>query len=207
MMRLRLSVLALFSLVTFSAEALADPRQDVLSAVAHCATLKDDHARLACYDAVAPKVDEALKAPALPSQVAGGAAPASGGQESESWFGLPNIFGGNGRPPQTTPEQFGNDRLPPPPPPPPKPGEPAPPLPQVIDSIAAVVTDFAFHLDGRFTIFLDNGQIWQQLQGDVDKAHFRKSSPNKVVISRGLMGSYNLVLNDEGSTFKVKRIK
>lgn len=188
--------------VGIATPTVAGPKEDALSAVAHCATLKDDHARLACYDAVAPKVNEALAAPEQPAQVA--QTPPQG--QGESWFGLPNIFGGNGRPPQTTSAEFGNDRLPPPPPPPPKPGEPAPPAPVIIDSIAAVVTDFAFHLDGRFTIFLDNGQIWQQLQGDVDKAHFRKSS-NKVVISRGLMGSYNLVLNDEGSTFKVKRIK
>lgn len=188
---------ALIAAACFSSSAAAGPREDVLSAVAHCATLSDDHARLTCYDAVAPKAQEVLKE--APPEVA------QTPQQSESWFGLPSIFGGNGRPPQTTPEQFGNDRLPPPPPPQVKPGE-SPPLPVMIDSIAAAVTDFAFHLDGRFTVFLDNGQIWQQLQGDVDKAHFHKEG-NKVVISRGVMGSYNLVLNDEGSTFKVKRMK
>ena len=184
-----------------STPALAGPRDDALDAVAKCANLADDHARLACYDAAAPKVKDALSAPSTP-QVA------QTPKEQESWFGLPNIFGGNGKPPQTTPEQFGNESVPTPPPPPPKPGEPpAPPAPPIIDSIAAVVTDFAYHLDGRFTIFLDNGQIWQQQQGDTDKARFKKHGPNKVVISRGLLGSYNLVINDEGNVFRVKRVK
>ena len=181
--------------------ASAGPRDDALESVAKCASLTDDHARLVCYDAAAAKVKDALSAPPQP-QVA------QTPKEQESWFGLPNIFGGNGKPAQTTPEQFGNESIPAPPPPAPKPGEPAPPPPPpIIDSISASVTDFAFHLDGRFTVFLDNGQIWQQLQGDTDKAHFKKSAPNKVVISRGFLGSYNLVLNNEGTGFKVKRIK
>ena len=124
---------------------------------------------------------------------------------------MPNFLGGNGRPPQTTPQQFGNESVPkppPPPPPPPKPGEPPPPPPPVeIDSISADVTDYAIHPDGRFTVFLDNGQIWQQLSADSDMAHFKKNGANKVVIKRGLIGSYNLVLNDVGTSFKVKRIK
>jgi hypothetical protein len=179
-----------------TAPAQADPRDDALNAVAKCASLADAQARLACYDAAAPKVKDALSAPSPPAQA----------QQGESWFGLPTIFGGNGRSPQTTPEQFGNESLPPPPPPPPKPGEAPPPQPVIIDSISAGVSDFAFHLDGRFTVFLDNGQIWQQIPGDTDRAKFKKG-PNTVVISRGLMGSYELVLNGLGAALKVKRIK
>jgi hypothetical protein len=200
-MNLRFCAAAAALCLGITVAASAGPREDALQAVAKCAGLADDHARLACYDAAAPKVKDALSAPSEP-QVA------QTPKEQESWFGLPNIFGGNGRPPQTTPQQFGNESLPKPPPPPPKPGEPPPPPPPPeIDSISAAVSDYAFHLDGRFTVFLDNGQIWQQLPGDTDKARFKKNGPNKVVISRGFLGSYNLVLNDEGSGFKVKRIK
>ncbi len=77
----------------------------------------------------------------------------------------------------------------------------------MLDSITAGVTDFAYHLDGRFVVFLDNGQIWQQIQGDTDKAHFKKNGPNTVTISRGAFGSYGLTLNDLSESFKVKRIK
>jgi hypothetical protein len=183
--------------------AFAGPRDDALEAVAKCAVIADDHARLACYDSSAPKVKDALGAPAETP----GAATV---EQQKSWFGLPTIFGGggNGRPAQTTPKEFGNERLAPPPPPAPVPGQPAPPPPpQVIDSITAVVSDYAFNPFGRVVIFLDNGQIWQQLQGDTDVAHFRKRGPNSVTISRGLLGSYNLQVNDSAVMIKVKRLK
>lgn len=200
-MKLRVTLIVASICLGLTAPVAAAPRDDALEAIAKCASLADDHARLACYDAAAAKAKDALSAPPPPVV-------AETPKESESWFGLPNIFGGNGKPPQTTPEQFGNESVPTPPPLPPKPGEPAPPPPPpIIDSISAGVTDYAFHLDGRFTVFLDNGQIWQQLQGDTDHAHFKKKGGNKVVISRGFLGSYNLVLNDEGTGFKVKRIK
>jgi hypothetical protein len=182
--------------------AQSDVRDDALSAVAKCASLTDDHGRLACYDAAAPKVKDALAAPVPPPQVA------QTPQQSESWFGLPDIFGGNGKPAQTTPQQFGNESLPTPPPPPPKPGEPVPPAPPpIIDSITANVTDWAIHPDRRFIVFLDNGQVWQQMLGDTNVAHFEKKGPNAVVISRGYFGSYNLKLNDTGMAYKVTRIK
>lgn len=185
--------------------AFAGPREDALDAVNKCAQIADDHARLACYDAAAAQVKSALATPE--PEVA--ATP----EQQRSWFGLPDIFGGNGRQPQTTPQQFGSERLPQPAPPPPAPGQtaqaapPPPPEPQIIDSITANVTDFAYHLDGRFIVFLDNGQIWQEIEGDTDKAHFKKNGPNAVTISRGAFGSYGLTLNDLAQSFKVKRIK
>jgi hypothetical protein len=179
--------------------ALAGPQDDALTAVAKCASIADDHARLACYDAAAPQVKAATEA--IPAQVA--TVPPQQTQNGDSWFGLPDIFGG--RSAQTTPKEFGNDDLPAPPPPPPAAGQPA--SPPVIDSITAGVSDYAFNPFGHFTVFLDNGQIWQQLEGDVDVAHFSRSHPNKVTISRGALGSYELSINDQDSVFKVKRLK
>lgn len=200
-------VAAAAALLVFSmAPASAGPRDDALDAVGKCAAVADDHARLACYDAAAAQVKSALANPE--PQVA--ATP----EQQRSWFGLPDVFGGNGQAPQTTPQQFGSERLPPPPPPPAQPapaGETAaaapPPEPQIVDSITANVTDFAYHLDGRFVVFLDNGQIWQQIQGDSDKARFKKDGPNTVTISRAFLGSYALTINDLAASYKVKRIK
>lgn len=186
----------------------ADPRDDALDALAKCAAVSEDHARLACYDAAAPKLKSALAAPTPPP-----AAPTT--EQQKSWFGLSGIFGGgeNGRPPQTTPKEFGNESLPPPPPPPPPPpvpGQPAPPPPpQVIDSITAGVTDYGFSVSGRLIVFLDNGQIWRQIEGDTDSAlhTFRKNGANTVTISRGLLGGYDLRVNDHARMFKVRRVK
>ncbi|MGC9954303.1 MAG: hypothetical protein ABSD21_08495 [Rhizomicrobium sp.] len=199
-----LAVLAVFLLASFSAHAGA--ADDVVAAIAKCAALNDNTARLVCYDKIAGRSTTVEAAPqpqaAPPTQTA---AAAPGKENEESWFGLDigNWFGGGTSPArQTTPQQFGSENVPPPPA---APG--APPPPEPLDHITATVSDFAYNPFGRFIVFLDNGQIWQQLQGDTDQAHFSKHQKDQVTISRGLIGSYNLEIVGHNSLYKVKRIK
>lgn len=173
--------------------AWADDYGDVLRAMDSCAGMTDNAQRLACYDKISPQVKaEIARMPrtAPPTEA-----------EQKSWFGFDfgNLFGSEPNQ-QSTPEKFGAENLPAPPP---KPGEAPPPEP--IDSISAKVTDFAFTPFGKFIVFLDDGQVWRQLEGDTDKANFSKN--DKVTISRGLIGSYNLVIDGSVKTFKVKRVK
>jgi len=56
-------------------------------------------------------------------------------------------------------------------------------------------------------VFLDGGQVWKQIGGEADVANFKKSGGNTVQISRGVLGSYNMQINDSNKVFKVKRIK
>ena len=163
-----------------------------------CAAIGDDKARLACYDALSPRVKEALATPpaALDHE------PTK--QEQESWFGFDfnNLFGG-GSTEATTPEQFGKERTP----------EAVAKRDEArareaIDSITAGVTDVAFTPFGRFIVFLNNGQVWRQIEGDSDKAHFNgKPSDNTVTIALGAFGSYNLRINDSNHAYKVMRVK
>jgi hypothetical protein len=189
----------------FAVPALAADQHEVLEGLGKCAALTDDKARLACYDALAPQVKDALSAP--PAAVASTQPSAPPTEEQQkSWFGF-DVGGLFGTAPaqQTTPQQFGSDKLPAPPPPPPgtTPAQPPP-----IDSIAASVTDYAVNPFGKFIVFLDNGQVWRQEQGDSDRAQFRKNpKDNKVAISRGFLGSYNLTLNDSDKVYKVTRVK
>jgi hypothetical protein len=178
--------------------ALADPREDVLQAMNKCAAIAADHERLTCYDGLKPQLQAALAAPP-PQQVAQ--------KDDSSWFGLDHLFGG-GQAPQTQPKQFGSERLPPT-----EQAKVNPPpanVPEIkeIDSITAVVTDYALTPTGRFIVFLDNDQVWQQIEGDTMKAHFKKNpKDNTVTISRAFLGSYALKLNDLNQIFKVKRVK
>jgi hypothetical protein len=175
--------------------ANAGPNEDLVAGMAKCAAVTDNSARLACYDALAPQVKAAQAQPPAPAV------------DNRAWYDPSRIFGTSPSQ-QTRPEQFGGENLAPPPPPPPKAGEaPPPPEPEAIASITAKVTDFAFNPFGRFVVFLDNGQIWQQIEGDTDQAHFRKNGGDTVTISRGMLGSYNLRVNDTGLAFKVRRIK
>jgi hypothetical protein len=195
------------SLVAFgllAAPAAAGPRDDVLDAMNKCVAITDNTARLACYDALQPQLQAALSAP---PPVAAVAPPQQTAQDQgTSLFGL-HLWGGET--PQTKPSEFGNDHLPAE-----KRAEAAPaaaaPVPQIqeIDSITMKLTDYATTASGRFIVFLDNGQVWQQVEGDTAKARFMKpASANTVTITRAFMGSYALRLNDLNATFKVKRMK
>src|SRR5437588_896771 len=113
-MNFRLAAFTFAALAAVSpARAAPPPRtmapQDVLEAIGHCAAIVDKEARLACYDAVAPRVKDALAAP--PEALPRNRAPTA--EEQRSWFGfdLGSLFGSSPSQ-QTTPSQFGSDRLP-----------------------------------------------------------------------------------------------
>ena len=186
---------AIFGLVLFAPVASAQSRDDTLEAVSKCSTIIDDKLRLGCYDALVPQVRDALGTP--PQTLAHNPTQ----DEQKSWFGfdIAGLFGGDKRP-ETRPQDFGRENVEPVAP-------PTAPEMQEIDSITAGVTDYSFR-DNKFTVFLDNGQIWQQLSGDDSVARF-KSNPkdNSVRISRGFLKSYNLKVNDDNSYYKVKRLK
>lgn len=182
------------AIIFVSTGVSAGPRDDLIEGMAKCAAIADNPQRLACYDALAPQLRAAQSAPPESS-------------DNRAWYDPGRIFGVSPSA-QTTPQQFGGEALAPPPPPPARPGEPPPPTPPVsLDSITAKVTDYAYNPFGRAVVFLDNGQIWQQLEGDTDRVKFRKGETNTVVISRGALGSYNMVVNDTGSAIKMHRIK
>ncbi|MGB8601869.1 MAG: hypothetical protein WCD42_06705, partial [Rhizomicrobium sp.] len=85
------------------------------------------------------------------------------------------------------------------------------PVQQALDSISEEVKEVHYSRLGTFTVTLQNGQVWQQLNGDPDKAHFAafdgNGDPTTVTIERAILGSYNLSINGHGRIFKVKRVK
>lgn len=71
--------------------------------------------------------------------------------------------------------------------------------------IIAKVASVRINALKQFTIVLDNGQVWRQLESDTVFARMRGAETVK--ISRGFMGSYSLTIEGAWGTFKVKRIK
>jgi hypothetical protein len=177
---------------------LAEPADDLLAGLHKCAAVADDKARLACYDALAPQAQTVLATHSAPQE---SPRPATK-EEQESWFGFDvgSLFGSSPAQ-QTTPQQFGSENLP-------STRAKEETAKAELESITAGVTEYAYTPFGKFIVFLDNGQIWRQLEGDADRAYFRKAAKdNKVTIGRGLIGSYNLTLNDSSKVYKVTRVK
>jgi len=198
-MNFRRAFAALAALLALSGPVFSQTasRDDVLEAVGKCAGLAGDKERLACYDALAPRVKDALGTP--PPSLAG-RAPTK--EEQQSWFGfdISNLFGASPAQ-QTTPQQFGADKLP-------ETATKVEEAMEAVDSIAAGVKDVAFTPFGKFIVFLDNGQVWRQIEGDSEHAHFPKDLKDlKVTVERGFMGSYNLKIGDSVKIFKVTRVK
>jgi hypothetical protein len=71
----------------------------------------------------------------------------------------------------------------------------------------AGVTRFSFSRSGKFSVELDNGETWRQLESDNGFAQFKEHADNRVVISRGFWKSHDLKLNDMSAIFKVERVK
>lgn len=73
--------------------------------------------------------------------------------------------------------------------------------------LVAAVARYSLSPRGRFTVVLDNGQVWQQMDSDDGVAQFRQRGRNVVQISKGFWGSYDLRLNAANLVFKVTRVK
>jgi len=197
----RIAAAILFALLPLAAHA--DPKQDLVDGMAKCAAVNDGVARLACYDALNPQLKAAQsEAPVVAAVPASAPPPVA---DNRPWYDPGRIFGVSPRD-QTKPEQFGGENLAAPPPAPGQVAAAEPP--PSLDSITATVTDYSFNPYDKFLVVLDNGQIWQQLASDSGiKAPFHKGEKNTVTISRGFVGSYNLVVNDDSMAYKVRRLK
>jgi hypothetical protein len=78
--------------------------------------------------------------------------------------------------------------------------------PTVIEAQARMVR-YSFGANKNFTVTLENGQTWRQLDGDTGVANWRKAAATYLVIIRsGAMGSHNLTVKDAPGMFKVKRV-
>jgi hypothetical protein len=76
------------------------------------------------------------------------------------------------------------------------------------EGLTARMTSYEFNKDHLFVVTLDNGQVWQQIEGDDSLANWSKSPRDyRVVISRGMFGSYNFRVLKNGGLFKVRRVR
>ena len=146
-----------------------------------CSEIADSVERLKCFDAAVPRAKSALTAPT----------PQVKEKSLLDWFGVAR------QPkPVTKPEEFGKP-------------EPEPAPEEEINELRATVVEFARTSRRMRALFvLDNGQVWRQLDGDT--ADVRDPPPDttmKVTIERGVLRSYNLMIDGRNGIIKVSRLK
>jgi hypothetical protein len=93
------------------------------------------------------------------------------------------------------PSGLGSERLP-------RVASAAPKAPQ---QMIAGVASVSYDGRGRFTITLDNGQVWRQLDGDT--ALLKGTRFPAVRISRGALGSYDLNIVGRNASYRVSRVQ
>jgi len=210
-----MKAIAFAALFLLPAAALADPRDDALSAVLRCSGMSDKAQRLACYDSAAVRVPGALHAaPAaaapMPAPVAITSAPPAPGvpppvrhvRKSEGFFA--KLFGPEGpkREAQRTVAEFGSESIA-------NGGARAYPLAMdgdTIDAFSARLANYDLS-SGQLIVTLDNGQVWRQVAGD-PLGHLQYAAIHYVAtISRGGSGAYGMKLTGMSRTLPVRRLR
>lgn len=76
-----------------------------------------------------------------------------------------------------------------------------------VSHVQSRMTSYKFNALGTFTVTLENGQVWRQVDGDTDHAHWKKPAASYVVsITSGFLKSYNFQVQGLPGLYKVLRI-
>ncbi|MFO1186016.1 MAG: hypothetical protein U1E87_00280 [Alphaproteobacteria bacterium] len=157
---------------------------------------------------VASQAPVAAPVPAAPiATVAQAPAPK---KKSKGWLPSFGLFGtskdentqvaaAQSAPPRTPEDAFGAGRLPK--------TETELSKPKGVSSIQSTVTDYAYTPFGRIIVFLENGQVWRQIDGDAKKLRLRKGQTYVATIEKGSLGSFDLEIDGVDGFVKVTRIK
>jgi hypothetical protein len=230
-----LGVIAL-ALALLSPPAMARPRDDVMSGAFRCAGIGDSRVWLDCYYGAAQPARAALgMSPAPGAQVKLASTPPVSGTvtdhdvrdavmsgafrctasaDERQWL---NCYYAAAQPMRarlglSAAPQAATVHAPPPalPVPAPQFGRKPPPrvdIPDNVDHVIARMQSYTFDKLGWFTVTLDNGQVWKQVQGDTTFAkNWKKPAPSyQARVSHGFMGSYNLQVVGLSGLYKVIR--
>jgi hypothetical protein len=224
--------LALAALTLVATGAEARPRDDVMSRAFRCAAISDTRQWLDCYYGAAQPARAALGlapasarqqqlvqspppggAPAdraLRDQVMAGSFRCNGVADDRQWL---NCYYGAAQPVRAalglTPAPQAAAGPMPAAPIPAQPGfgipAKAPPAMET-NRVTARMKSYSFNRYHIFTVTLENGQVWHQLSGDTNDAHWTKPASNYVVsITHGFFGSFNLSVKGLAGLYKVRR--
>lgn len=164
--------------------ASAQPLQQQLS---RCLAIPGVLQRLNCYDSVAKGAGIPPQASAAPMP-----APAPVYRAPVTASAAPVYV----PPPPAQPSiGLGSERLP----------TTAAAAPRRENAITAGITSIVYDGTGRFTMTLDNGQVWRQLNGDQNYLHGTRF--HTAHVTRGALNSYDVTVDALHASYRVTRIQ
>jgi hypothetical protein len=169
--------------------ALADPRDDVLSAASRCVVITDYRKWLDCYYGAAQSMRALLGLRPASEEQQRLSATARTGIGPAPVLSQPQL---GMRDPKVPPEQFGLAQR------------------DTADHVAARMIDFTLDRTEIFTATLSNGQVWRQVSGDTSHVRWEKSAQKmvyNVLVEHGALGSYNFRVEGQAGTYKVVRLR
>jgi hypothetical protein len=171
-------------LTAIAGTAEAGPRDDMLAGISRCTSFSDERTFLDCVYGAAQPVRAELGLPPAPQSQTRLVPNASLGAPAAP------LMARTAPPPD---QRDYMDRLL-------GSGKPiTPPVP---------VQSYSFDTGGFFTVTLSNGQVWRQVEGDFNQAHWNKpASSYTASVETGASGSSNLRLTGETGFYKVKRVR
>jgi hypothetical protein len=173
-------------LCLLSLPASADPRSDALAGISRCAGIPDDRTFLDCVYGAAQPLRAKLGLPPAPAAQTNLVPPVGLGPAT-----IPPPAMARAAPPPRN-EGFLGGIL--------GSGKAASP--------ARRMSSYAFDSHGIFSVTLSNGEVWRQVEGDSNFAHWRAPAASYVVILRsGAFGSSDLQIQGQSTTFKVERVR
>ena len=176
----------------------ADLRDRTMADVSRCYVLPDDRQWLDCYYSAAQPVRGRLGLAPWPQTAAAQLGDAAGRERAslqpKSTGPASPIFKGSEA--DSVPAQrFGLSAA-------------EPRFAPKVDRIVSRMESYSLNRFHIFTVTLDNGQVWHQLSGDTDYAHWKKPAGSYIaIITHGAFGSFNFAVKGDPGTYKVERIK
>lgn len=165
-----------------SGQATAGTREDILSRAARCGAIADDHTWLNCYYGAAQPMRAQLGLPPAP--------------ESQTLL-VPSVTAApmTASPAATQPHRDGDGLF-------------AGLLGGSVVLNHVPATSYGFDHKGIFTISLSDGSVWQQVGDDDSFASWREPAQHYLVtVKTGSLGSYNLRVQGDNRSYKVRRLR
>jgi hypothetical protein len=173
---MRLQPVLLAALVALPGAAMADVPD---SEIVRCATMMDDTARLACYDAIA--ASRSAEAVAAAEKRKAAAAERAEREAKEKAERQQQAFGA-----EQVPSREGG-------------GEGS----EEVDQISATISEVLKDARGNYIVVLSNGQMWRQLDGTL----YGLRSGDEVEIKRRALSGYKMTIKKLRRTVAASRMR